>query len=99
MFARFTRRRLALATTLTASALLAWAGCASNSAPFHASSPKKDASAGALAAQSDGAAAKNAPQVTYPQAAKEGQTDDYHGTKVADPYRWLEDPDSAQSKA
>ena len=35
----------------------------------------------------------------YPEAAKSDQTDDYHGTRVADPYRWLEDVDSPATKA
>ena len=36
---------------------------------------------------------------TYPKAKKVDQIDDYHGTKVADPYRWLENPDAEDSRA
>jgi prolyl oligopeptidase len=33
----------------------------------------------------------------YPQARRSDQVDDYHGTTVADPYRWLEDTDSLET--
>jgi prolyl oligopeptidase len=35
----------------------------------------------------------------YPQARLTDQVDDYHGTQVADPYRWLENPDSPETRA
>jgi prolyl oligopeptidase len=31
------------------------------------------------------------PKLTYPKAKKVDQVDEYHGTKVPDPYRWLEE--------
>lgn len=35
--------------------------------------------------------ASNVSDITYPVTAKGDQVDDYHGTQVSDPYRWLED--------
>lgn len=37
------------------------------------------------------------PKLSYPQARKTDQTDTYHGTQVADPYRWLEDDRSTET--
>jgi prolyl oligopeptidase len=41
----------------------------------------------------------NDPKIVYPVTKKVEQVDDYFGTKVYDPYRWLEDETSAETKA
>ena len=37
-------------------------------------------------------------QIRYPETKKTGQVDDYFGTKVRDPYRWLEDDNSEETQ-
>jgi prolyl oligopeptidase len=39
----------------------------------------------------------NTERLQYPHTKKVNQIDDYHGTLVADPYRWLEDSDSPET--
>src|SRR6187402_2564644 len=40
----------------------------------------------------------NGPAPIYPASKKVEQHDTYHGVTVADPYRWLEDANSAETK-
>lgn len=40
----------------------------------------------------------SSPKYAYPATAKVSQVDEYFGTKVGDPYRWLEDDNSEQTK-
>jgi prolyl oligopeptidase len=35
----------------------------------------------------------------YPEAYEDDLVEDYHGTPVADPFRWLEDPENPETKA
>jgi prolyl oligopeptidase len=37
--------------------------------------------------------------MNYPPAPRDSVVDDYFGTRIADPYRWLEDPNSAETQA
>jgi prolyl oligopeptidase len=41
----------------------------------------------------------SAARVQYPATRRVDQVDDYHGTKVADPFRWLEDLDGPETPA
>ncbi|MDJ0691316.1 MAG: prolyl oligopeptidase family serine peptidase [Xenococcaceae cyanobacterium MO_188.B32] len=41
----------------------------------------------------------SSPPLTYPPTHQDNQIDRYHGIEVKDPYRWLENPDSAATKA
>jgi prolyl oligopeptidase len=44
-------------------------------------------------------AAPGAVELRYPSAVRGEQTDGYHGTLVADPYRWMEEVDAPATRA
>ena len=54
--------------------------------------------AAALASSSSMLAQKPASPLVYPTAHTVEQVDDYFGTKVSDPYRWMENVDSPEVK-
>jgi prolyl oligopeptidase len=44
-----------------------------------------------------GASCTPTPKVNYPETRKDNVTDNYFGTDIADPYRWLEDDNSEET--
>ena len=48
-----------------------------------------------FAAESDSKKEK----IAYPEARRADQVDDYHGVKIEDPYRWLEELDTDETRA
>ena len=53
---------------------------------------------GAVLAQEQSSNTSNS-KMKYPETKALDVVDDYHGRKVKDPYRWLEDDNSLQTKA
>ncbi len=56
-------------------------------------------SAGPSAMPQTAAPKGEAPKYIYPAAKRVDQVDDFFGTKVADPYRWLENSDAPDTRA
>jgi prolyl oligopeptidase len=54
--------------------------------------------AGKAATSPDARAEAAGSTLTYPAARRSDVADEYSGTKVADPYRWLEDPDAPETR-
>ncbi|MGZ3457763.1 MAG: prolyl oligopeptidase family serine peptidase [Archangium sp.] len=86
--------------TLSAAACALWlTHCTHASTQLEAQAPHASQAPATTPAAAPASTASQAPaRLSYPVAHKEDVVDDYHGTKVADPYRWLENPDSPESR-
>src|SRR5215469_11101898 len=60
--------------------------------------PLRAVRSGACLAAAIGCAALAGAPLAYPPAPRGNVVDDYHGTIVADPYRWLEELDSPATR-
>jgi prolyl oligopeptidase len=67
-------------------------------APFLTGSRAQSVAPG-VSTESASRASSDNSKIAYPESKKVEVVDDYFGTKVADPYRWLEDETSAETKA
>ena len=76
---------------VAAGLVVLWAGPATREAATPAD--------GAAELNSDVSTGGSAMALVYPKTAKIEQVHDYHGTLVADPYRWLEDETSPETAA
>jgi prolyl oligopeptidase len=84
-----------------AAVLAAFGGCASRGQPVEAARAADAAAGGGAPAGVATAPAAAATRTTpaYPRVPRGDTVDLYHGTSVADPYRWLESLESAPTRA